>query len=190
MKLNGEVSGLKVFVVLALAVSLVVIAGCAGEAPKSGEVEETPTGQGEVGGEATATSTTTSTPTATPTTTPTSKVVVEYSATRKDKIGSGTFADTPDEGNEYLILDVTVTNEGYEEVSTNPYNFQVIVNNQKRDQAFVTNLDNEMENVGLMDGGTQSGKIAFEVPEGTTDYELLFEPGAGFVDYNIEYVEK
>lgn len=51
--LNGEVSGLKVFVVLVLAVSLVAITGCAGEAPESGEAEEAPSGitpnQGGVG---------------------------------------------------------------------------------------------------------------------------------------------
>lgn len=173
-------------------VSMVLIAGCAGEAPESGETAETPTGGGEVGQDTptptpTATtppSTPTSTPTETPTSTPESKVIVEYSGTKKDKIGSGTFADTPDEGNVYLILDITVKNKGYDSVSTNPFNFGVIVNKQKRDAAFVTNLENEIETVELMDGGTESGKIAFEVPEGTTEYELVFE------DYNIEYVER
>jgi len=116
------------------------------------------------------------------------KIIVEYSASTKKILGKNEFvSDEAKSGMTYLILDMTITNQGYEEFSTNPFYWNVIVDNVKYDIAFVMNLDNELGTRTIMNNGKISGNIAFEVPESVDTFEIVYE---AFQTYNIEYIQK
>lgn len=92
------------------------------------------------------------------------------------------------EGNTFLILNLTVKNNGYEEISTNPMNFYVTIDNVKYDYSSETySLENGLETVDVMNGGSVSGEVAFEVPKDFNSYKLRYE---AWSDYNIEWIEK
>ncbi|NCC70764.1 DUF4352 domain-containing protein [bacterium] len=116
-------------------------------------------------------------------------ITIEYSTQiLKNILGDSLyFQDTSDEGMTYLIFDMDITNNGYEEFNTNSFYFKVIVNNVKYDIAWVAYLENRLKNVDLLDKGKISGQIAFEVPENVDKFELKYE---AWTDYNVEYIEK
>lgn len=117
------------------------------------------------------------------------KIVIEFSSSKTNKLeGDNEYlVDEAESEMTYLILDLTVSNQGYEEFNTNPFYWGVIVDNVKYDVAFVYNLENEMKSRDVMDGGEVSGNIAFEVPENVEDFEVVYE---AFTKYNIEYIQK
>lgn len=128
------------------------------------------------------------TPTATPTPSPpspTEEIIIKHSATTMSLIGW----DEADKGYTYLVLDLDIENDGYDSFSTNPFYFYVIVNNVKYDVAFMTNLENALKLVDLLDGGRISGKLAFEVPEEVTSlgYQVKYE---SWEEYDIEWIER
>jgi Domain of unknown function (DUF4352) len=125
----------------------------------------------------------------TTTTASTSKSVVTilYTATAVSQIGTGDFADTPKSGDEYLIFDMTIENQGYDSFSVNPFYFSLIANNVKYSNAFVSNLDNELNSVDVLNNGKIEGQLAFEVPATTGNFSLEYD---GFETYNINWVQQ
>ena len=115
------------------------------------------------------------------------KIIVEYSSYTTDIIGDGEFfADEAKSGSTFLILDMTISNNGYDEFSTNSFYWKVLVNNIEYGTAFVIHLEDELRLVTLRDGGKISGNLAFEVPEDVTDFEMIYD---AFRNYNIEYIQ-
>ena len=110
---------------------------------------------------------------------------------------SGKTLDTTDEftkpkpGNTYLVVDVKVENNGYSELPVNPLYFSVIANSVKYSASLFnpSEMTDKMSPVTIMDGGTVSGSVAFEVPKNTGDFKLEFEP-MNFKTYNVQYVTK
>jgi hypothetical protein len=124
----------------------------------------------------------------TPSLTPTptiQKILIAYSSTVMTQIGTGDFPDRPSSGYVYLVVDMTIENQGYDSFSSNPFYFSVVINNVKYSTAFVTELENELQPVDVLNGGTVQGKLAFEVPTGTTTFSPIYE---GFSNYNIQWV--
>jgi hypothetical protein len=119
----------------------------------------------------------------------TQKITITYSSMTTTQIGTGYFPDKPDPGNVFLVLDMTIKNQGYDSFSTNQFYFSVIVDNVEYDTAFVTELDNELKLVDVLDGGTVRGKLAFEVPNKVTTLGFEVVYGA-WNDYNIEWVRQ
>lgn len=115
------------------------------------------------------------------------KILIEYSASKQDKIGESMFADEAQEGMTYLILDMDITNEGYKEFSTNSLYFSVVVDNIEYDSAWVTELEDELGTHNILNEGKLSGNLAFEVPEDVNNFEIVYD---AWENYNIEYTQK
>jgi hypothetical protein len=86
--------------------------------------------------------------------------------------------DEPSDGNEYVIVEVTIDNNGDDTISYNPYHFN-IQNSQGNitDTTFTTiDSDTSLSSGDLAPGGTVSGTLAFEAPVDDPELELIFEP--------------
>jgi hypothetical protein len=91
------------------------------------------------------------------------------------------------QGLTFLVVTVEIQNHADKEFSTNPYNFNVIVNNVKYNHHFATySLPDSLKAVDLLKDGTASGSLVFEVPSGTTAYTLTYE--ALFRNVEIEWI--
>jgi hypothetical protein len=125
-----------------------------------------------------------------PSTKTTSKIVITYSATTLTEIGSGFLSSTPTAENVYLVLDMTVENQGYNTFSTNPFYFSVIIDNVKYKSSFLSyDLDNELKAVDVLDGGKVEGALAFEVPTTVTlsGFQAVYQ---AFSNFNVEWIKK
>jgi len=104
----------------------------------------------------------------------------------KKKIGHS----EPAPGKIYLLIPVTVENQGYEEFPLSPYQFKLTVDKVKYDSVPLSYAMSQaglvpIESVELQDGGKISGYIAFEAPASTTNYELSYDTGS-WEDYDIK----
>jgi len=91
-----------------------------------------------------------------------------------------------DPGYTYLVVSLDIENKGYESFSTNSFYFSVIVSNVEYDTTWV-GLEDKLKAVDLLNGGSTSGKLAFEVPKdvSTTSYQLKYQ---AWESYNIEWI--
>lgn len=113
------------------------------------------------------------------------RVMISYSSAIMNRIGA--YSD-PKPGNVFLVLDMTVQNQGYSSFNTNPYWFSATVNKVKYQWSWASaSLDNELENVDVQNGGTVRGKLAFEVPSevATSGFQIGYE--IPFKNYSIEW---
>src|SRR5690625_5549955 len=85
--------------------------------------------------------------------------------------------DKPKEGNEFVIVHVSIENNGDEEVSYNPLDFKMKNSNgQIEDSTFTTiDSDSSLSSGELAPEGNVSGTIAFEQPIDDEELQLIFE---------------
>ena len=121
------------------------------------------------------------------------KISFTYSGSFTNRIGIGDFPDIPRLGYSYLVLNISINNQGYTSVDLYPgIDFYVVINGVKYSQALVTNLANELPAfVIILDGGTVSGELAFEVPVRSisSNYQVTYEQGTSGT-YNIIYLQR
>lgn len=91
---------------------------------------------------------------------------------------NGNQFDTPSEGNEYVIVNVTIDNNSDKEISYNPFNFKMKNSNgQIEDQGLImVDQDTSLSSGQLAPGGTVSGTLSFEEPIDDSGLQLIFEP--------------
>ncbi len=87
----------------------------------------------------------------------------------------------PDIGKIYLLVYITISNHGYDNVYTNPICFQVEVNKVKYGYDGASHMLSYigkpmLDTVDLGDGGQISGYLVFQIPVDTTRYELIYNP--------------
>ena len=127
-------------------------------------------------------------PTITTTSTSGQQIVITYSATIQNQIGSGDFADKPSPGNVFLVVNMTINNLGYDSFSVNPFYFSLASNNIKYSSSFYSySLPNNLQSVDILNGGSLTGSLAFEVPSGTATYSMQYE--GIFTTYNIQWIK-
>jgi hypothetical protein len=105
-------------------------------------------------------------------------VQVDSSGQTIDKISYA----TPNIGKTFLLVDITISNHGYDNVNTNPSYFQVEVNKVKYSYESVSYSLGDigkpiLDSVGLGDGGQISGYLVFQIPADTTNWTLIFDEG-------------
>ena len=93
---------------------------------------------------------------------------------RMECVGEYTCADS---GKEYVSMVATLKNEGREELETNPFYFKLYRGDSASQDADSATffVENGMERITLSNGGEQSGRLVFVVPEGTPLEKLCFE---------------
>lgn len=96
----------------------------------------------------------------------------------KVKHSSGTQYDKPKKGKEFLIVTVTLKNNGEDEFDYNPYNFSVQDSNGSVTDITFTTVDSDtsLEAGSLVSGGKVSGTLAFEVPKNDKKTVLRYQP--------------
>jgi len=79
---------------------------------------------------------------------------------------NGTEYDTPQSGNEYVIVNVTISNSGKENLAYNPFYFKMQNSKgQITDTAFASvNQDTALNSGELAPGGSVTGTVVFEQP--------------------------
>lgn len=113
---------------------------------------------------------------------------VKYTLTAVER-NSGFSYNTPESGKEYVIVTVSIENGSEDKVDYNPYNFKMLNSQgQEIDNAFVVDLDNQLDSGELTPGGSITGRMCFEEPAGDTGLKLNYydnifneEPSCSFV---------
>ena len=93
------------------------------------------------------------------------------------KKSAGSEYDKAKEGQEFVIVNVTITNNGDEKISYNPFDFKM-QNSQGNitNHTFTTvNNDTSLNSGELAPGGKVSGTIAFEEPKDDKELVLIFK---------------
>ncbi len=80
----------------------------------------------------------------------------------------------PEEGKEYIVLNLSVKNTGDDSEYIYPYTFAVNDGGMAVDSAFVT-VSPELNSGDLSQGATATGNVVYEVTEGATDLKLQYE---------------
>ena len=135
----------------------------------------------------TPTSAPTPTPTSMPTPTSSKLITVTYSSSIASHIDGTYGAVYPERaGDVFLIVNMSIHNQGYDSFSVGPGYFSVIVNSIEYDEsAYTYSLDNYLQSVGVLGGGLMTGSIAYEIPEGATTFLIQY---GGYGTYNIQWV--
>ena len=89
---------------------------------------------------------------------------------------AGIEYDTPKEGCEYVIVNVTIENKSEEKISYNPYDWKMENSQgQETDQTIVLfNSDTQLNSGDLKSGGKVSGTLVFEQPVGDPELKLNY----------------
>lgn len=107
----------------------------------------------------------------------------------------------PRKGNIFLIVTLTIYNNGYKKFNTNPFLFKLEVDDVLYSfDSSTYSLNSEtyhrvgskqseksghgsLQNVDLLNGGEVSGDLVFEIPNGYQDYKIIYD---GYRTYNIK----
>lgn len=102
--------------------------------------------------------------------------VVEVTEIEKS---TGDDFEEPKEGKEFVIVHVSIENNGDDEISYNPFNFKMKNSSgQIEDQGLtIVDSDTALSSGDLAPDGDVSGTLAFEQEIDDDGLELIFEPG-------------
>ena len=92
---------------------------------------------------------------------------------------SGNEFDKPQSSeNTFVVVDVTITNTGSDNLSVNPYGFKLEdETGVQRDTTSGGLADGKLDSVTLSPNGKTSGKIVFEAKAGSKVLKLHYSPG-------------
>ncbi len=105
-------------------------------------------------------------------------IQVDYSSEVIDRIAN----HTPGVDKEFLVINITITNFGYEHVGATIGDFQVMAHHlyhmYDTSTYSLDEIDKPMLDGGILqDGERASGHVAFEIPAGTTYWKLIYWDG-------------
>jgi hypothetical protein len=139
-------------------------------------------------GEGANNTTTTSSNTETTTTTYEGQVIViTYSVTTSGEMAGKWSFSPPRTGYFFLIVNLNIENHGYNKFSVSQYFFTIISNGKEYTASYVNGLPDKLAIGDVHDNESTSGNLAFEVPEGTTDFEIVYKYASS---YNIQWIEQ
>ena len=90
---------------------------------------------------------------------------------------SGSTYETPKSGKEFVIVYVTIKNNGSSNLSYNPYDFKMQNSlGQQEDISFtIIDQDTSLQSGELVSGGSVSGTIVFEEPINDSNLTLIYQ---------------
>lgn len=88
--------------------------------------------------------------------------------------GASEFSN-PEAGKEFILVTITLENKGNDSFSFDSTNFKVQDSQGVQSMSkYVGEMDGEMDFGSLAPGGTVTGKLAYEVPEGDANLKLVY----------------
>ncbi|MFA5030369.1 MAG: DUF4352 domain-containing protein [Patescibacteria group bacterium] len=84
--------------------------------------------------------------------------------------------DKPESGREYVLAEVTITNEGKSSISYNTFDFKMQDSNGVQKTEAYTMATNKLNSGDLAPGGKITGNLVYDVPLDATGLKLLFNP--------------
>jgi hypothetical protein len=81
---------------------------------------------------------------------------------------------TPNKGYKYVLVTMTITNNGYDSFSTDSAWFSAVANNITYNPDFTTYSDENWTNVQINNGGTYGGTMVFQIPSGQSISSLSY----------------
>jgi hypothetical protein len=83
----------------------------------------------------------------------------------------------PSPGNEYILVNVTITNTTTQPIDVNSYNFESEDPNGVRYRAVATNTPPDAINVArVAPNGELTGNLVFEVEQGVPSINIVYQP--------------
>ena len=114
------------------------------------------------------------------------QILIKYSGSAWPEIGGHIY---PESGNAFLVVDLTIENQGYDQFNMIPLGFEVTVNKTKynADISSSSDIAGVLQPQLLKNGQSAVGKLAFEVLSTTfiSDFKINYTQSAG---YNIVWV--
>jgi hypothetical protein len=115
------------------------------------------------------------------------QIVITYTATTIDQLTGYYIQAKPAAGNTYILLDMTIENHSNSAFNIDPLGFSMVANGVDYQRAFVFELKDAIQ-LGIVPvNGSLTGKLLFEVPEGTSDFTTKYQ---GDKNYNINWVKQ
>lgn len=97
---------------------------------------------------------------------------ISYNTQIKNSLDFGLL--TPKNGYDYVLVTMTITNNGYDSFSTDSAWFSVVANNITYNPDFATYSDENWTDVQINNGGTYSGTMVFQIPSGQSISSLSY----------------
>ncbi len=102
----------------------------------------------------------------------------------------------PDKGNIYIIANISLKNNGYENFHLNSPGLRLVYNNisyenilhNSRSPEYIFDTNIFPLRVDILNGGTITGNCLFELPENTNGYTVRYEGTAQNLDENMNYI--
>lgn len=139
------------------------------------------------GGNAGNTSTTSTNGETTTTTYEGQVIVITYSSTTSEEMAGKWSFSPPRPGYFFLIVSLNIENHGYDKLSVSQFFFTITVNGQEYNNTYVNGLPDKLASGEVHDNESTSGNLAFEVPQGTTDFEIFYKYASSF---NIQWINQ
>lgn len=114
-------------------------------------------------------------------------IVITYYSAPFESISGGVSSSPPSEGNMFLLVNLKIENHGYTTFKVSHYHFSIEVDGQKYVDSFLFDLPDQLTSITLHDGDSIQGNLVFEVPEGTTDFEIFNKYASS---YNIQWIKQ
>jgi hypothetical protein len=119
---------------------------------------------------------------------PRPNVTITYSTEMAYAIEGDFSTSEPDPGGVFLIVDMTIQNNGYSTFDNSETYFNVIVDRVSFDVDYwETMVLGNWKTVDIYDGGIYEGTLVFEIPEKHETYQLDYKKW--FSSYNIVWVK-
>ncbi len=117
-------------------------------------------------------------------------ITISYSYETADSVTS-MYGDEvqSDSGRDFLTVEMTIKNNGYDRFNTNPYWFSVTVGDIEYRFDYHLVLMKNWETTDVLDGETFQGTIVFQIPESAESFTLGYDDESDLAEYKIVWNE-
>lgn len=121
-----------------------------------------------------------------PTTGVARSIIVTYSGTTATQIGTGPFPVKPAVGNVFMVVNLTIQNQGYASFSVMDWYFKLNLSDTEYNREDITTLQSKLSTADVLNGGSLTGQMAFEIPSSSAyqTFELDYlGPSIGTINW-------
>jgi hypothetical protein len=98
---------------------------------------------------------------------------VKVNSVTRNYVSSNQY-NTPDEGNEFVVVNITVTNKSETEDRFRDFNLSLNEAGKATGSTYITNLEDEFKNGNVAPNDSVTGNVAYEVTKDATDLKLQY----------------